>query len=69
MLALLAEGPHYGQRLGAEFEDRADEVWPLNVGRVHTTLQRLERDGLAGSDESAASSAGVTRGRRRVPDA
>jgi len=52
MLALLSEGPQYGLRLREEFEDRTGEVWPLNVGQVHTTLQRLERDGLAGSDGS-----------------
>jgi DNA-binding PadR family transcriptional regulator len=27
-------------------------VWPLNVGQVYTTLQRLERDGLIESDEA-----------------
>lgn len=50
MLALLSEGPRYGLRLRAEFEDRTGEVWPLNVGQVYTTLQRLERDGLVESD-------------------
>jgi DNA-binding PadR family transcriptional regulator len=25
-------------------------VWPLNVGQVYTTLQRLERDGLVASE-------------------
>ena len=25
-------------------------MWPLNVGEVYTTLQRLERDGLIESD-------------------
>jgi DNA-binding PadR family transcriptional regulator len=69
MLGLLTEGPPYGLRLREEFEDRTGEVWPLSVGQVHTTLQRRERDGLAGSDRSAAPSAGLTRGRRRVPDA
>jgi len=29
-------------------------VWPLNVGQVYTTLQRLERDGLAESDDVEA---------------
>jgi DNA-binding PadR family transcriptional regulator len=48
--ALLSEGPQYGLRLREESEDRTGEVWPLNVGQVHTTLQSLERDGLAGSD-------------------
>ena len=50
MLALLSEGPNYGLRLREEFEDRTGEVWPLNVGQVYTTLQRLERDGLVESD-------------------
>ena len=46
LLALLREGPKYGLRLQNEFESRTGEVWPLNVGQVYTTLQRLERDGL-----------------------
>jgi DNA-binding PadR family transcriptional regulator len=46
LLALLSEGPKYGLRLQSEFESRTGEVWPLNVGQVYTTLQRLERDGL-----------------------
>jgi DNA-binding PadR family transcriptional regulator len=46
LLALLSDGPKYGQRLQSEFEARTGEVWPLNVGQVYTTLQRLERDGL-----------------------
>ena len=50
MLALLSEGPKYGLQLREEFEGRTGEVWPLNVGQVYTTLQRLERDGLVESD-------------------
>jgi DNA-binding PadR family transcriptional regulator len=50
LLALLSEGPKYGLRLQNEFESRTGEVWPLNVGQVYTTLQRLERDGLVASD-------------------
>jgi DNA-binding PadR family transcriptional regulator len=46
LLALLREGPKYGLRLQNEFQSRTGEVWPLNVGQVYTTLQRLERDGL-----------------------
>jgi DNA-binding PadR family transcriptional regulator len=46
LLALLSQGPKYGLRLQSEFESRTGEVWPLNVGQVYTTLQRLERDGL-----------------------
>jgi DNA-binding PadR family transcriptional regulator len=52
LLALLSEGPRYGLQLREEFEARTGEVWPLNVGQVYTTLQRLERDGLVQSDES-----------------
>jgi DNA-binding PadR family transcriptional regulator len=46
LLALLSEGPKYGAQLRQEFESRTGEVWPLNVGQVYTTLQRLERDGF-----------------------
>src|SRR5579862_1128991 len=52
MLALLSEGPRYGLQLREEFEARTGEVWPLNVGQVYQTLQRLERDGLVASDET-----------------
>jgi DNA-binding PadR family transcriptional regulator len=51
LLALLSEGPKYGLRLQNEFESRTGEVWPLNVGQVYTTLQRLERDRLVETDE------------------
>jgi DNA-binding PadR family transcriptional regulator len=50
LLALLSEGPKYGLWLREEFEARTGEVWPLNVGQVYRTLQRLERDGLVESD-------------------
>jgi DNA-binding PadR family transcriptional regulator len=50
LLALLSEGPKYGLQLRQEFEQRTGEVWPLNVGQVYTTLQRLERDGLVESE-------------------
>src|ERR1051325_11732397 len=53
LLALLSEGPKYGLQLREEFEARTGEVWPLNVGQVYTTLQRLERDGLVESDDAA----------------
>jgi DNA-binding PadR family transcriptional regulator len=52
LLALLSEGPKYGLQLREEFEAGTGDVWPLNVGQVYTTLQRLERDGLAESDDS-----------------
>jgi DNA-binding PadR family transcriptional regulator len=52
LLALLSQGPKYGLQLRHEFEARTGEVWPLNVGQVYTTLQRLERDGMVESDEA-----------------
>jgi DNA-binding PadR family transcriptional regulator len=52
LLALLSEGPKYGLRLRQEFEARTGDVWPLNIGQVYTTLQRLERDGLVESDDA-----------------
>jgi DNA-binding PadR family transcriptional regulator len=51
LLALLSEGPKYGRQLRQEFEWGTGEVWPLNVGQVYTTLQRLERDGLVESSD------------------
>src|SRR3954470_9844307 len=53
LLALLSERPKYGLQLRQEFEAKTGEVWPLNVGQVYTTLQRLERDGLVESDDAA----------------
>ncbi len=53
LLALLSEGPKYGLQLREEFEARTGEVWPLNVGQVYTTLQRLERNGLVESEGAA----------------
>ncbi len=52
LLALLSEGPKYGLQLREEFEARTGEVWPLNVGQVYTTLQRLERDGLVEAESA-----------------
>lgn len=46
ILALLQEQPRYGYQLRAAFEERTGAVWPLNIGQVYTTLNRLERDAL-----------------------
>ena len=46
LLALLEQGPMYGYQLRVEFENRTGATWPLNVGQVYTTLNRLERDGF-----------------------
>ncbi|MGH9293569.1 MAG: helix-turn-helix transcriptional regulator [Acidimicrobiales bacterium] len=54
LLALLSEGPKYGFQLRQEFEASTGDVWPLNVGQVYSTLQRLEHAGHIESDDSAA---------------
>jgi DNA-binding PadR family transcriptional regulator len=46
LLALLQDQPRYGY----QFEDRTGSTWPLNIGQVYTTLDRLERDGLVSND-------------------
>ncbi len=55
LLALLQDEPRYGYQLKTSFETTTGGVWPLNVGQVYTTLDRLERDGLVsmrfGDDE------------------
>ena len=71
LLALLSEEPKYGLQLREEFEANTGEVWPLNVGQVYTTLQRLERDGLVaavGDGESgrAGPAEGLPDHRRRA---
>jgi len=58
LLALLSTRSMYGQQLKAEFEARTGEMWPLNVGQVYTSLNRLERDGFVvaaaeGADDDA----------------
>ena len=66
LLGLLSEGPKYGLQLREEFEATTGEVWPLNIGQVYTTLQRLERDGLVESDDHGAD--GPQKGFRITPD-
>lgn len=50
LLALLAEKPKHGYELKSQFDAATGESWPLNIGQVYTTLQRLERDGLVATD-------------------
>ena len=41
LLALLANGPRHGYQLKTGFESATGGMWPLNVGQVYTTLERL----------------------------
>ena len=50
LLALLQDQPRYGYQLRGEFEERTGATWPLNIGQVYTTLDRLERDALVEKD-------------------
>lgn len=45
LLQLLDEGERHGYQLKVDFEARTGGIWPLNVGQVYTTLDRLVRDG------------------------
>lgn len=51
LLAILDQGPCYGYQLRAEFDRRTGSTWPLNVGQIYNTLERLERDGLVAKGE------------------
>jgi DNA-binding PadR family transcriptional regulator len=46
IIALLDERPMHAYQLKLEFERRTGGTWPLNIGQVWTTVQRLLRDGL-----------------------
>src|SRR5699024_489004 len=41
------EAPMHTYQLKQQFEERTGGTWPLNIGQVYTTVQRLVRDGLA----------------------
>lgn len=52
LLAILDQGPCYGYQLRSEFDRRTGSSWPINVGQIYTTLDRLERDGLVAKGET-----------------
>jgi DNA-binding PadR family transcriptional regulator len=52
LLAILDQGSCYGYQLRSEFDRRTGSTWPLNVGQIYNTLDRLERDGLVAKAES-----------------
>lgn len=51
LLALLSEGDSYGYQLRSSFEAATGSLWPLNVGQVYSTLDRLESADLVRSEE------------------
>ncbi|MBI2710288.1 MAG: helix-turn-helix transcriptional regulator [Actinobacteria bacterium] len=64
LLVLLGEGPRHGYDLRNEFEARTGALWRLNSGQVYTTLERLERDGLAESSPDGDDASGRRRNYR-----
>lgn len=59
MLALLSRRPCTTYQLRKDFDLSTSQAWPLNIGQVSTTLQRLHRDGLvvreSGTDDDTSS--------------
>lgn len=51
LLAILLEGRAYGNQLRTDFEERTGGTWPLNIGQVYQTLDRLVRDGLVVAED------------------
>jgi DNA-binding PadR family transcriptional regulator len=51
LLALLSRQPSTTYQLRKDFDDTTSNSWPLNIGQVSSTLQRLQRDGLVVRDE------------------
>ena len=64
LLQLLDERECHGYQLKVEFEARTGGLWPLNVGQVYTTLDRLVRDGMVAEDGSARTGSPRTAVRR-----
>lgn len=54
LLALLGDGSAYGNQLKSRFEVATGGSWPLNIGQVYQTLDRLVRDGLVVTDDTPA---------------
>jgi len=52
LLAILDQGPCYGYQLRTEFDRRTGAIWPLNVGQIYSTLDRLERDGFVAKGDT-----------------
>ncbi|MCI7551996.1 MAG: PadR family transcriptional regulator [Actinomycetaceae bacterium] len=46
LLMFLDQGPASVYQLKTAFENNTNNIWPMNIGQVYQTVQRLERDGL-----------------------
>ena len=62
LLALLDRADMYGYQLKAEYEACTGGVWPLNIGQVYSTLERLERDRLVATVEHPPGGSGGDEG-------
>lgn len=58
LLSLLEEEPRAVGQLRTVFEMRTASVWPINVGQVYQTVQRLHRDELIAHHGTDASGGG-----------
>lgn len=52
LMCLLADQPKHGYALKQEFTAIAGDGWPLNIGQVYSTLQRLEASGWVSEHET-----------------
>lgn len=70
MLALLSAEPSSTYVLRKRFDASTGQSWPLNIGQVSQTLQRLERDGFVERDDPDDGGDGATSGQPwRLTDA
>lgn len=54
ILAMLSSAPRRASQVRADFESCTGGTWPLNMGQVATTLDRLVRDGLVAAQGDGA---------------
>lgn len=52
LLSLLEDGPKHGYQLMKELEERSAGVYHASAGSIYPTLQQLEDEGLAVSEQS-----------------
>lgn len=52
LLALLERGQSTTYQLKKDFDRTMSQTWPLNIGQVSSTLQRLSRDALVEREDS-----------------